>query len=721
MIFQSRVHSSVLKNRKNSGRPSRAEGFVRRPRPAAILITLIATLTCQGLFAPVVEARQNTDERNQDAAATLLAEDATDEQRLAAARSLLVARRLPPLIEALSGEAPASSGIAVAAAIRQQRPTRVNGAVAGAPDELLQPLISLLERVDSSQHKVIALEALTVYPTRDAIRAVMSCIGTEHPAPVRLAAFNALRRQTGQEQLGTDVERWTNWWNEVQWLPEGDWRNLLARAQAQRAARLEQERNALADRIVETHRRLYAATPHTDRSPLLAQMMRDELPGLRRLAFELADRELLNARPLGESVLAAAVERLADDAPEIRAVAATLAGNLAGAVIHPRVLEALEREQDPQAATAMLSVAARRPDGAGVRVALKWLDSGHLAATPAAELLLAAAERGLLISPRERNAVRVAVRRRMETSPTPVLVRLLGVIGDSEDRDRVAEMLESPSLEIRLAAADALAPLPEWFDRIISVARNDPELHAMARRSITLHRPTAEGWLLLRSIDAATEQDARESLDRLSGLIGPREALRLAESLDDPGERVALLELRRNAAMERPGLISIRLQLRLAAALAEARLILGEPDGALEATDGLLESLPPEKYRSGRRRIAEARAAAHLWLGSLEAPEVAEAPPSLWLEALERCIADSLEHASDLLVHIEGALLEAMSESEIERFRTIVDRFPAALRATGEAADAGDVDPTERVTGETGRRPDSSRVADGDEPDQFPN
>jgi len=719
-IFQSRAHSSVFMIRKNSGRRRRDPQPRRTSTTPLLLASLITATLSTGLFTPAQAVQQNATDRRNEAASIIMAEDASAEQRLGAARTLLRERRLAPLVEALSPVAPSASALAVAAAVRDVASPNAGGTDSPPPEELLRPLIASLERARDAD-KAAIIEALGAYATRDAIRAVIACIGADQPAPVRLAAFSALRRQTGREDLGTDVARWTSWWNEVQWLPEGEWRSLLARAQATRAARLDLERNALAERVVETHRRLFAATPHTDRSPLLAQMMRDELLGVRRLAFELADRELLNARPLGESVLTAVAERLKDDSPEIRAAAATLAGNLAGGAIHSRILDALSVELDPIAATAMLSVAARRPDDAGILLALKWLDSGLIASAPAAELLLAAAERGLLTSPAVRNEVRRVVRRQLESTAAPVLIRLVGAIGEPEDHRRLAEMLVSAPLESRLAAADALTPIPQSFDRLMNAARKNPELHAMARRAITLHRPTAEGWLLMRSLEGSSEQEARESLDRLAGQLGPREALRLAEALEDPADRAALLELRLGAMRERPDLLSTRNQLRLGAALAETRLQLGDPVGALEATEGLLESLPEQRFRASRRRVADARAASQLWLGRMEAPEVAEAPPAIWLEALERCIAAGLGHAFDLLSHIEGTMLERMTENEINRFRTIAAGFPAALRASGERS-APDGEPgADGPAPERGEGPDSTRIADGDDADQVPN
>ncbi|MCB9839174.1 MAG: hypothetical protein H6813_07545 [Phycisphaeraceae bacterium] len=578
----------------------------------------------------------------------LLSQESTPDDRRAAVSQLLESQRFDDLKAALDAGDPA-----VDAAIFQ---TIVD--LGAPPPEQLIPAI--IDKVESAgiDADPMAVRCLATIPTKPAITVVVNILSLD-AAPKRLLreAVATLREQTGRDDLGDDTAAWVGWWEEARWLPPREWEAMQAVAQAERARRLNRELQQQHDRIIELHRKTYALTPQEQRSALLATMMADSDSGVRALAFELAERALLNTQRLDDSVKAAAVVRLEDPIPTLRASAASLLFRLgSGAEATEAIRRAIRRESDPVAAAAMLEYLRRRPIESDLVVCIDWLSGLEPASSAAASTLASGVTSGSLIQPRIWNHALANLRAIASDDLTPGKVELWGLLGEFSDRQNIAALLTPETAPaVRRAAAGVLVRWPEAVDWLAEATRRIPTLFPLLADAIGLHETSNAGYQILASIPAIDPELRDARLLRLRKAMPPKELLL---TIGPAESRVAVIESvlfdpdQRNVIRRDPGL-------HLTRALIEARYAAGDDTEVIEAF-GLLdpESIGrlPESIKSLQRR-------ALICLGRFDEASQSGASELDWKAASSRSERLGLELSPQIIAEARTRFPEADLET----------------------------------------------------------
>lgn len=538
------------------------------------------------------------------------------------------------------------------------------------PRELLQALAQAIDPENDPDGAVLVLRALAGYRSKEAVRAVLDgplAAGRPAlPAAVESAAFESLLAQTGLADLDRDPARWRAWWAQAQRLPEGEWRAALLDAQAAHARSLRAERDAGLAQLVELYKRLNALTPEPARSDLLVELVSSASPALRRLGFDLATRDLLNAKVLAPAVMRAVADRLSDPVPALRASAASILQRQHAPELIGRLEAALTLERDPHAASAMLLAASRYPSPALLAPALRWVDADPGARGPAVEALLACAGAGLLAGGPEREmAIASLLSGPVSALPVPGL-RLLVLLGQDA---MVAPELESPERERALAAAEALIDRAGALGPLLEAAQRDGAFEGAALRALAAHDPTAMGYQRGAALSRRAESSA--ALTDLARALPPAELLRVATSLGGARE----LDERLGPVLDAEFFAhddAAPQRAQLGALLARARLGLGQPERALE----VLERVPPGP---GGPEAAAARVTALLCLNRVDEAEAIASAPAIeseaWLDGLELSL--NRPWASSLRDRIAARFDGRLSPEQAERFSRLSAMVPA--------------------------------------------
>lgn len=614
--------------------------------------------------------------------------------RLAAARRLLAAanQEARPLVQALLLGSPDSAAAPTAADLTARSiMLQAISQTPNAPPWLFGLITSAPASPDSVEFNAEAARAEEIAAaasirTRETVRWLIEQ-GRADPAQTSNAVA-ALKRLTGKTEFDRDLDRWSLWLGQVQWISEAEWRRELAEGLAARSDQLAAQRDRAAARLVAELRRSFIATQSSaDRSELLAGFLNDPLPDVRSLGLDLATQELANARRLESSVGAAAVRLLSDPSADVRRDAAQLVSILAPEEESAQVLEALRRETDPTAAALLLRTAARWPDPSLTPVALPWLEAGHATVAPACELLDA-------IRTRWPQAVSQAAPRILEvlhgldapgvTRPTPpgadpgdqpltlspAALRLLYSFGPADERERINALLRSATPDTRLAVASALAPLDEAVTPLLAAAQSDPSLFPAAAQAVIASRATAAGYRELAAIPGVDPSLRREQLLLLSESLSHIDLYQVAFATSDRSDREAMLirlltepvasqRLAQDNRVAKPGVVAGLLLLY------RTRVELGRPAGALAA----LDALSPVLDSMDRQDQEDRRTMLLLWLNRVD--EAARFGGSLdsWVQGLERCI--DLPHARQVLTAIDRRFGTDLTGPESERLAAL--------------------------------------------------
>lgn len=543
-------------------------------------------------------------------------------------------------------------------------------------------LIGLLEVPGASPvARQAVVRALGSVRSREAVAALIDVAarsGDLAEAPTSDAAFDALIRLTGRAEFGTDLNRWRLWYGQVQWIPEAEWRRELAESLAARADQLAAQRRQAADRLVEEVRRRYVTLESPgDRSLRLIELFVDPQPEVRRLGLELAQQEIANARQLEPGVGDSAVVLLEDPLPAIREQAAGLVNILVPASQSARVLEALRRETDPRVAALLLKAAVRWPARELTPVILNWLAAGPPTAGPASEALDAAEKAGWLSDPATREQVLAVLRPWRQRDPAtmpPNGLRLLYSLGATADRQSVLDLLREPDPAVRWAAATAVSAFPAALDDLVAAARSDSALFMLVARAISRSRPTAAGFRTLESLPAPDATQRREQLLALAERLSHGELFHAARLTRDLSLREAMLTrlLREPLASQRDYIGGRTLKPDVVVGLlllAETREDLDQPSGAMAVLEALAASGEPlEPVAFDERRIPLL-----VWLGRLDEAQKLSAAPDVWLDGLERCVAEP--HAREALALVEAKCGPQLSSTASERLAGLRQRI----------------------------------------------
>lgn len=626
-----------------------------RHRPYTPLLLTLALAGAMSLAPQIAHALSTPD----DAPATTTP---------AGAISALLADATPPSIDRISlylrSDDPPGSRKEAAQAITDHP---------DPPIALVAPLARALELADQSDAAPAVLRALSRYPTTDAIHAVAAYLFDNAPrAPaITSAARAALATQTARPELETDDAVLLAWWERFQSSSERDRRAEIAIAHARRIERLDDELAANNARLLDIYRRLFAQTPDDARSALLAELMRAEQTNIRILGIELATRTLLNAKPLGPRVAAAAAEGLTHRDPSVRAASAVLVDRLNLDEHAEPCAKALAAERDPLAASAMMRYVSRHPRPEVTDAALAWFDEQGPVGESATDLVLALI-RDEQLAPEQIDHVRATLDQLAPSQITPQSVALLDQLNQ---RDRIIPLLDATDARVASAAATALGAYPETLALVLDSALARPELFEPACRALMRHRPDAAGFNDASALPAPNPQLKRDILTEFTGALAPAPLLEVASRTDDLATREQYIRrVASPAYINNPDADPARV--RLAELLLQTRIELTDPAGALAVSELLPATDDPKSVRA--RLIDRVRCL--VWLNRLDEAESLtrdnQLPPKPWMAALES--ARRLPHALRIVARIRAVFPDSLSQDEAARLDFIAEALTDA-------------------------------------------
>lgn len=652
---------------------------------------------------PPVEAATPGSVRSPAADAAVLADlKAELPTRTAAARRLLIspapeARALmlsllePILLTTTAGEAAPDAQLLL---------IREVALMPAAPPWLMEPFAAIAESCGQTPadrlRRSEVLAAIGSIRTRDASRWLIDLAKSDGTATAD--AVRALIRLSGKDEFGGDLNRWSLWLGQVQWVSDAEWRRELAESLAARNDKLTRERDRAIERLLAELRHGYLAVQSSpDRSTMLADLLKDPQTEVRTLGLELATQELANARRLEPVVGMAAGRLLSDSSANVRRDAAALVAILAPADESARVLEALRGESDPEVAALLLRAAARWPDPALVPLALPWLESDSVSIPSACEVIDAVRstwpQAVWQAAPRILAVLREVMPRSSseltgEVDQIPAAAaRLLFVLGDDSDREHLTSHLAGEDPAARLAIASALATLPEAVDVVVAAAQTDPRLFAQAAQSVIEHRADRTGFAILAGVPGVDPDLRREQLLALSRRLTHNDLYQVAFQTADQTLRESMLvrlltepvasqRQARDGRTAKPGVVAGLLLLY------KTRVQLGRPAGALDA----LDALTPVLDRMDREDQDDRRTILLVWLNRLDEVQALQGSLDAWLQGLD--FARALPHARQVVAAIDKRFGRGISGVDGEKL--------AALRLAIEHDRKPDDGPGER-------------------------
>lgn len=466
--------------------------------------SLIVPMALMVVIAPAVAVAANQGDDPPDSSASLangavdpfllMARAADENARLEAARAalrLLAEPTPPPIPHAWLEEEPAATLRLLDGATRSQAEAE---ALAGALIRALRSGENGENRWSydavSADARAATLRVLMRSQETAACQVLVSWLEQAPPAQ-RQAIASALHAMTGRDDLGAVPQAWRQWLSRHQHLPPMAWRGMLAEGLHKRAERLARRERDLLARLTESTRRHYTSLPQADRAAMMAQLLADAEPAVRLLATDLFSRDLERGIPPGSEATAALSLLLEDPQAPIRQAAAVLIDRIVPEGSASRLSVALRRESEPEVATVMLRAYRRAPDPAAIDALVRWLEHGVPTYQPAMRAILALLETGFDPSDEQRQRILATIEPHNAASILPsavhVLVRLEGDAGPGLAR----ALLQSPQIDVRRAAADALMPFPEAIDDLLRAAWGDPAILQRAADAIARHQPWA--------------------------------------------------------------------------------------------------------------------------------------------------------------------------------------------------------------------------------------
>ncbi|MCC6428103.1 MAG: hypothetical protein IT435_14935 [Phycisphaerales bacterium] len=556
------------------------------------------------------------------------------------------------------------------------------------PDWLLPTLTAALDRADERAAPRI-INAMAGIRTRESARSLLAITASTRPEALRRDAWTALARLTGRKDLADNAAAWQAWLDECDLLSHQEWADRLAQGLAQRSDAAEADRQQAMIRLVESYRRLHVGLPPEHRSEFLAGLLRDDVQEVRSLGFELVSRELSENARLGPEVSAAAISLITSAKPSVRERAALLITQISPENAQIAVKRALAAETDPRAASALLQAAARWPDPDMFPTALSWVAPDGAATASAVDYIRTLVRAGFLQSEDERQRVLNALRPLLPDKAPPGACDLLINLGEDDDIRSVAQLLSSPNAAVRQAAAQSLLIVPDHVDDILLAAAQDPELFEIAVRAVAMYWPTADGFKSISSIRAPSQDARRRGLLKVAQML-PSPDLVSVSTTAEPGLREPLLS---NLASinrilsERHSTATFEALGEGLLMLAQIRLELNKPDGALAA----LDAMPELAVLEGEAPVDAVRTESLLCLGRLSEAANIRSSSEPWIAALARSLDKPFSR--QIADEIERRFGTQLSPADQLRFQNLRRRLPPTNPATPENDEGSPTDP----------------------------
>lgn len=653
-----------------------------RSHLAGSLVLAASALAC--VAQPTVPAwGRAVGEPTTESLIALMSDGGRDEAARRDAASMLAGRLEQP-----------TAALALARALREDTPPGARASAAAAlasgsdspPREVVLAAAEALAalRGDAESKVTRALVGLlSRSPSREAVRGLLDGVlgpGSAAPDELRSAAIEGLAAQTGLSRFGADLDSWREWWSSAQWLPEAEWRAMIAAEQTLEAGRQRARAATAAGGLAAAYRRLYAATGEEARPAILTEMLASPTLEARTTGFELVMVSLLNARPVAPDVADAAAARLTDPVPGVRAQAARVVELLGRPGDAAALLNALEAETSAEPAASMLRAAAKAPSERSIAAAARWLNRPGAAGAAAEEALHAARNAGLAIPEDIAASVRAGLVGRDPAALTPSAMSLLLALGE---RGRVESLLAGADERAALTAARALSEDENSVDELVRAAQSRELLFGPAVAALVNFRPTAEGFGLMQTLAVPSLDERAAAEIEMARQLSPREAIDAVRLMEEPLRRAGVL----SAIVEQQGFLvdapDAADRVELALWLAQERMNQGEPAGAL----ALLERLPVSW--SGPR-VVMARLAALVSLNRLEdawtltmsssaeqGPQPLEPWADGWLDGFAACVSQPFaREVSQYIAERFGPVLSGAQRDRLIELTAAAAKMP---------------------------------------------
>jgi hypothetical protein len=536
------------------------------------------------------------------------------------------------------------------------------------PQPLLLALEARAEGATSPEECVAVLRAVAVFRSRHAARILVRHASPDRSPVVVEASTAALATLTGRTDLPRDHALLEAWIASQDDLNEAEWQRSIVRQLARRVAKEETDAALMAGRLIDANRRLHLITPADKRPALLVDLIRDSLPAVRDLGFELAARELANNGSIDASVGEAAVSLLASPDAFARGQAALLVRQIAPPNASEAVSDALLRETDPNVASDLLLAATRWPTPASISAVLAWLTRGGQTRQAAIEACLQIT-RSVTIANSDRDTMLEAVRRIPLEDYTPAAATLMAEQGDEEDRGRLAPLLQRGSTSLRLAIAEALSWHPEHEQAIIDAAETTPELVPVAAKAVMVHGARAQDVIRVMRARAVTPEASRAAIAMLASTTPATELLEAVKACTEPPMRSILLASLTNPARA----LSERADPAALDAIVEGVLMAAEEDLSLGDAAAALAVLDASAFIETSPLAARAsclRVTSLLATGKIDQVRSLDAPLAAWLRGFDLASGTSIAAAvaGELLARFDTQL----SDGDRSRLRAAV-------------------------------------------------
>ena len=540
------------------------------------------------------------------------------------------------------------------------------GSASSVRAELLPDLIAACNSLPATQ-KGAMLRAISSIRERAAAQYLVSLLDIPSAdTTLRRAAIDALRRQSGRDDLGDDPAKWRDL---LSGLPtEEAWRASSIIAHAAKADRESEQRVLIQARLLETLRSLHLATPTEKRWPLITSMVSDSLPCVNLLGLELISRELSAGNRPDAKIGIQILSLLGSTDPAIREQAALLIANLAPDGADKAVRDALDHERVPATAAALLNAAARWPSIEIEESVLGWVDpavwthSGTALRDASLDASWALYRGGMLRSEAASRRVLDAVRTVSLGDLNGSGCRLRAELGDQSDLDAIVVLLGSKNPAQRLATAEALVGSPEFLARILAAAREDPLLIDVAVRGVITIAPTVANFAAIEEATRKVPDQRRQALTIVASVLNEDEILDASRRLRaDPALREAILATLadpRRVMSERTEPARLSYTAEALVELAELRIELGKYGEALSA----LEALPEIEEFIPATRLRDLKAISFIGVNRLDQARQMDAKPEVWLRGLELC-ADQTQ-AAQIASLIETSMAPTLTEAD---------------------------------------------------------
>ena len=210
----------------------------------------------------------------------------------------------------------------------------------------------------------IAIRALGSMNSRPAVESLVQLLDVIEPDSEDFTSLDLALQAYAEGNGGRSAKEWREWWDTLEPSTSGQSNELLEARLAEtiaRAERAEQRALQLAKRLAASLERLLASMADADREARIVELMGDEESLIRLGAVEQIGQMLRNGRTPSDELRSAMVILLDDTDPKIRIRAAQLLDAMGMEDLGPRLVLAIEDENDPSVLVAVLKMLGNRP------------------------------------------------------------------------------------------------------------------------------------------------------------------------------------------------------------------------------------------------------------------------------------------------------------------------------------------------------------------------